>query len=129
MSYAVIGRLVGLSEAAVRQRVQRLIESDVMQIVAITDPLQLGFGRQAMLGVRVDGDPEVVAASLGALPEVDYVVVTAGSFDLLVEVLCRDDDHLLDVVNRQIRTLTGVRETELFMYLRLTKQSYSWGVP
>lgn len=125
--YAAIGKSVGLSEAAVRARVQRLIDSDVMDIVAITDPLQLGFSRQAMLGVRVDGDPEPVASRLAALPEVSYVVVTAGSFDLLVEVVCRNDEHLLDVVNRQIRALPGIQGSETFMYLKLAKQTYSWG--
>lgn len=126
--YATIAKSVGLSEAAVRARVQRLVDSGVVQIVAVTDPLQLGFARQAMLGVRVSGDPELVADKLAALPEVEYVVVTAGSFDLLVEVVCRTDDHLLDVVNRQIRPLPGVLGTEAFVYLKLAKQSYSWGV-
>ena len=126
--YAAIGRSVGLSEAAVRARVQRLVESGVMDIVAVTDPLELGFSRQAMVGVRVISDPEPVAQALSALPEVSYVVVTAGSFDLLVEVVCRSDNHLLDVVNRQIRSLEQVSGTETFVYLKLAKQTYSWGV-
>lgn len=126
--YAAIGKAVGLSEAAVRARVQRLVDAGVMDIVAVTDPLQLGFSRQAMVGVRVRTDPEPVADSIARLPEVDYVVVTAGSFDLLVEVVCRSDDHLLDVVNRQIRPLPEVVGTETFVYLKLAKQTYSWGV-
>lgn len=126
--YAAIAKAVGLSEAAVRARVQRLVENDVLDIVAITDPLQLGFSRQAMVGVRVRHDPEPVADALAELPEVSYVVVTAGSFDLLVEVVCRSDDHLLDVVNRQIRAMPDVSGTETFVYLRLAKQTYSWGV-
>src|ERR1700742_4127940 len=92
-SYAAIGKAVGLSEAAVRQRVQRLIDGGVMQIVAVTDPLQVGFARQAMIAIQVDGEIEIVADQLSALPEVDYVVVTAGSFDLLVEVVCEGDAH------------------------------------
>src|SRR5690606_40174889 len=92
--YATIGRAVGLSEAAVRQRVQRLIDAGVMQIVAVTDPMQLGFARQAMVGVRVSGDLEDTADQLAEIPEVDYVVITAGSFDLLLEVVARNDDHL-----------------------------------
>ena len=127
-AYSAIGRSVGLSEAAVRARVQRLVESGVMDIVAVTDPLELGFSRQAMVGVRVVRDPEPVAQALSELPEVSYVVVTAGSFDLLVEVVCRSDDHLLDVVNRRIRTLEQVSATETFVYLKLAKQTYSWGV-
>jgi Lrp/AsnC family transcriptional regulator, regulator for asnA, asnC and gidA len=117
---------VGLSEAAVRQRVQRLIEAGVMQIVAVTDPLQVGFARQAMVGVRVAGDPRAVADAVAELPEVDYVVITAGSVDLLVEVVCEDDDQLLDVVTR-IRAVDGVESTETHLYLGLRKQTYAWG--
>lgn len=125
--YAAIGKAVGLSEAAVRQRVQRLLDSGVMQIVAVTDPLQVGFARQAMIGICVEGDMTVVADKLAELVEVDYVVVTAGSFDLIVEVVCEDDDHLLDILTDRIRSLPGVRSTETFVYLRLRKQHYNWG--
>ena len=127
-SYASIGKEVGLSEAAVRQRVQRLIESGVMQVVAVTDPIELGFARQAMVGIRVDGPVDEAADLISELDEVDYVVVTAGSYDLLVEVVCESDEHLLELISGQIRTIQGVRETETFMYLRLRKQTYSWGV-
>ena len=127
-AYATIGKSVGLSEAAVRSRVQRLTESGILQVVGVTDPLQLGFARQAMLGIRVAGDVEPVADRLSTLEDVDYVVVTAGSFDLLVEVVCRDDDHLLDVVNRQIRAMPDVLSAEIFLYLKLAKQTYAWGV-
>jgi Lrp/AsnC family transcriptional regulator for asnA, asnC and gidA len=127
-SYAAIGKVVGLSEAAVRQRVQRLVDSGVMQVVAVTDPLELGFARQAMIGIRVSGALEPVADALAALDEVDYVVVTAGSFDLLVEVVCESDEELLSVLSTKIRTLDDVVSTETFMYLQLRKQTYSWGV-
>ena len=127
-SYASIGKAVGLSEAAVRQRVQRLIEGGVMQIVAVTDPLQLGFARQAMVGIRVAGALEPVADALSAIREVDYVVLTAGSYDLLAEVVCESDEHLLELISGKIRTLAGVVSTETFMYLKLRKQTYSWGV-
>jgi Lrp/AsnC family transcriptional regulator, regulator for asnA, asnC and gidA len=126
-SYAAVASAVGLSEAAVRQRVQRLLDSGVMQIVAVTDPMQLGFSRQAMVGVRADGDLAEVADKLAALPEVDYVVVTAGSFDLLVEVVCNDDAHLLSLLNNSIRAVPGVRDSETFVYLKLAKQTYTWG--
>ncbi len=125
--YAAIGKAVGLSEAAVRQRVQRLLDSGVMQIVAVTDPMQVGFARQAMIGVRVEGEIGPVSDALAELAEVDYVVVTAGSFDLLAEVVCEDDDHLLDLVSSRIRGLAGVRSTETFVYLKLRKQLYNWG--
>lgn len=125
--YAAIGKAVGLSEAAVRQRVQRLIESGVMQIVAVTDPLQVGFPRAAMIGVRCDGDVEVVADAMASMPEVDYLVITAGGYDILAEIVCEDDDHLLEVVNRRVRAIPGVRHTETFVYLKLRKQIYTWG--
>ena len=127
-SYAAIGKVVGLSEAAVRQRVQRLIDNGVMQVVAVTDPLELGFARQAMIGIRVKGDLDRIADDLAELEEVDYVVVTAGSYDLLVEVVCESDEALLHVLSSKIRTIPGVESTETFMYLKLRKQTYSWGV-
>lgn len=125
--YATIGRAVGLSEAAVRQRVQRLIESGVMQIVAVTDPVQVGFTRQAMIGIRAEGDLRALADALAEVPEVDYVVITAGGFDLLVEVVCEDDEHLLTLLNETLRRMPRVRATETFVYLDLTKQRYDWG--
>ncbi len=129
MSYAAIGKDVGLSEAAVRQRVQKLTDAGVIDIVAVTDPIQLGFARQAMIGIRASGPLEPLADELAALPEVDYVVITAGSYDLLVEVVCESDAHLLDLVSEQIRRRPDVVSSETFMYLKLAKQTYTWGVP
>jgi Lrp/AsnC family transcriptional regulator, regulator for asnA, asnC and gidA len=126
-SYAEIGKAVGLSEAAVRQRVQKLTESGVMQIVAVTDPMQLGFYRQAMIGVRCTGDTRAVADKLAAMPDVDYVVLTAGTFDILAEVVCENDLDLITMLNSEIRTLEGVLSTETFVYLKLHKQFYNWG--
>jgi Lrp/AsnC family transcriptional regulator, regulator for asnA, asnC and gidA len=125
--YGAIAAQVGLSEAAVRRRVQRLRDAGIMQIVAVTDPLQLGFTRQAMVGISVEGDVRVVADKLTALPEVDYVVMCAGSFDLLAEVVCENDERLLHVLNDSVRSIAGVRRTETFLYLKLNKQTYSWG--
>jgi Lrp/AsnC family transcriptional regulator for asnA, asnC and gidA len=124
--YAAIGSAVGLSEAAVRQRVQKLVDSGVIQIVAVTDPLTVGSFRMAMIGVRVEGDITSVADQLGKYREVDYVVVTAGNFDILVEVICDDDEHLLELLQR-IRAIPSVRSTESFVYLKLQKQLYNWG--
>ena len=126
-SYAEIGKAVGLSEAAVRQRVQKLTDSGVMQVVAVTDPMQLGFYRQAMIGIRATGDTRVLADQLAAIPAVDYVVLTAGSFDILAEVVCENDDELIALLNSQIRNLEGVSSTETFVYLKLHKQLYNWG--
>ena len=126
-SYAEIGKKVGLSEAAVRQRVQKLTESGVMQIVAVTDPMQLGFYRQAMIGIRCGGDTREIADALASMASVDYVVLTAGSFDILVEVVCENDDDLIALLNSKIRTLPGVTSTETFVYLKVAKQVYNWG--
>ena len=125
-SYAAIGKVVGLSEAAVRQRVQRLIEVGAMQIVAVTDPMTLGFLRQTMIGIRCSGELERVADHLAGMDEIDYVVITAGSFDLLIEVVCENDDQLLEILSR-VRSIPSVTTTETFVYLKLCKQTYSWG--
>ena len=126
-SYSEIGKVVGLSEAAVRQRVQKLTEKGVMQIVAVTDPVQLGFYTQAMVGIKCSGDTAEIANALGKMTEVDYVVITAGSFDILVEIVCEDDDSLIKIINSKIRRLAGVTSTETFVYLKLAKQFYNWG--
>jgi Lrp/AsnC family transcriptional regulator for asnA, asnC and gidA len=107
--------------------VQKLTESGVMQVVAVTDPMQLGFYRQAMIGLTVTGDTTAVAEALSKLPAVDYVVLTAGSFDILAEVVCENDDDLIELLNKRIRAIEGVRSTETFVYLRLQKQFYNWG--
>ena len=125
-SYARIAGAVGLSEAAVRQRVQRLLDAGVMQVVAVTDPMQVGFSRQAMVFVRTSGDSRTVADILAGFDEVDYVVLSAGSVDVLAEVVCEDDDQLMDVVAR-IRAVDGVASTESLVYLGLRKQTYAWG--
>ena len=126
-SYAEIGKVVGLSEAAVRQRVQKLTESGVMQIVAVTDPLRLGFSRQAMIGIKCTGDVSEIAETLAQIPSIDYVVLTAGSFDIMIEVVCEDDDHLIALLNQRIRNIPGVVSSETFVYLKLRKQLYNWG--
>nr|MBA2716940.1 Lrp/AsnC family transcriptional regulator [Propionibacteriales bacterium] len=108
--------------------VQRLLDNGVMQIVAVTNPVQLGFARQAMIGIHAEGDIDPVAEQLSHMAEVDYVISTAGSFDLMVEVVCESDDHLLELLSKRIRAIEGVRGTESFVYLKLHKQTYSWGV-
>jgi len=127
-SYASIGKVVGLSEAAVRQRVERLSASGVMQVVAVTDPLELGFARRARVGLKVTGALEPVADAIAEVEEVDYVVITAGAYDILAEVVAETDEHLLEIISGRLRQVPGVVSTETFMYLRLRKQTYSWGV-
>ena len=128
-SYADIGKAVGLSEAAVRQRVQKLTEQGVLQIVAVTDPLQLGFHRQAMVGIRVEGDPREVAKKLEGIKAIDYLVLSTGRFDILAEMVARDDEEMTELLFGQIRTIPGVIATETFTYLELRKQQYNWGTP
>ncbi|KAA1420553.1 Lrp/AsnC family transcriptional regulator [Mumia zhuanghuii] len=127
-SYAAIGKTVGLSEAAVRQRVQKLTDAGVIQIVAVTDPLELGFARQAMIGISVNGDIVAVAEKLAGIPEIDYLVITTGRFDMLAEIVCESDDDLLELITSKIRSIPEVTTTETFVYLRLRKQTYAWGV-
>ncbi len=127
MPYAKLGPAVGLSQAAVRQRVQRLIESSVMQVVAVTDPLRVGFSLQAMIGLRAEGDLRAIAEKLSAVPEVAYVVITSGGFDLLAEVVCEGTEELFSLLNDVIRALPGVTAADAFTYLHLQKQTYSWG--
>lgn len=128
-SYADIGKAVGLSEAAVRARVQKLTDSGIVQIVAVTDPLQLGFHRPVMLGIRVDGDPRAVADELEKIDQVDYLVLTTGRFDILAEMVCHDDEELTELLYGKIRTLPGIVATETFTYLALRKEHYNWGTP
>ena len=125
--YTQLAREVGLSEAAVRQRVQRLLDQGTMQIVAVTDPMQLGLDRQAMIMIRVEGDVRLAADQLEQLDEVDYLVLTAGSVDLIAEVVVSDDESLLELLNDKIRSVPGVVSTETIMYLSLRKQTYQWG--
>ncbi|MCU4183556.1 Lrp/AsnC family transcriptional regulator [Acidiferrimicrobium sp. IK] len=125
-SYAAIARAVGLSEAATRQRVQRLLDEGIVQIAAVTDAAAVGFHRMAMLGIKVEGELQAVAEKITGVAEAEYVVVCAGQFDCLVELICEDDEHLLRVVDH-VRAIPGVRSTETFVYLKVAKESYQWG--
>ena len=128
-SYTAIATAVGLSEAAARQRVKAMLDSGSVQIVAVTDPLTLGFGVMATIGVTVVGDSRAVAEALSAIEEVDYCVLTSGRYDLQLELVCRDNEHLLSVLNDHIRTVPGVHETESSICLRVHKQTYDYGTP
>lgn len=126
LPFTKLGAAVGLSEAAVRQRVQRLLDDEVMQVVAVTNPLALAERRMAMIGVRGTGSISDLAAQVERLDGVEYLVVTAGTFDLLCEVVVADDAALLSLVNA-LRALPAVVTTETFVYLDLVKQTYEWG--
>ena len=127
MSYTAIANEVGLSEAAVRQRAQRLMERGVMQIVAVTDPMQLGFAWEAMVGVRVSGNIEAIADTLGEIEAIDFIVLTGGKFDIILEVVAESDDQFIDLIDT-IRGIPGVVGSETLVYLSTRKQAYSWGV-
>jgi Lrp/AsnC family transcriptional regulator for asnA, asnC and gidA len=127
-NFADLAKGIDLSQAAIRLRVKRLLESDVLEIVAITDPLSIGFTVQAMVGLTVDGDIEALSSEISARDFAVYVVLTAGRYDMLVEVLCADNEHLVEVMS-DLRALDGVSSVEAQTYLRLTKQTYAWGMP
>ena len=119
---------LGVSEAAVRARTNRLVERGILQVVGVTDPLKLGFQQQAMIGVRCERNQVLeVADAVSGFSEVTYVIITAGAFDLLVEVVCEDNEGLLTFLTERLRAVDGVRETETFVYLRMVKQTYQWG--
>jgi Lrp/AsnC family transcriptional regulator for asnA, asnC and gidA len=117
---------VGVSEATIRARYQRLCEDNILQVTGVTNPLGLGFEAIAMVGIRTGGAPEPVADAISHWEEAGYVVITAGQFDILVELVCADRRQLLDLTNR-MRELDGVVSTESFLYLELWKQLYDWG--
>lgn len=119
---------LGVSEAAVRARTNRLVERGILQIVGVTDPMRVGFQQMAMIGIRCEASKLMaVATAVAGFPEVSYVVVTAGTYDILVETVCEDNDALLRFLAERLRAIDGVRETETFVYLRMLKQTYQWG--
>ena len=126
--YAQIGRELKVPEATVRQRAERLISRGVVQIVGVTDPLAMGFQQPALIGLKVEpGRLDEIAQHIGALEEVTYLVVTAGRFDLVCEVVCADNDQLLRVLTEQLAGIDGIRSTETLVELRFVKESYQWG--
>jgi len=128
ISYADLGPIVGLSPAAVRQRVQRILDAGVVQVVGVTDPSAVGYPVMAMLGVQVDGDVTEIADEIATVDGVIYIVMSAGSFDLMVEVICEDTMALLDLINRRVKTVKGVRHVESFVYFGIHTHRFGWGV-
>ena len=125
-SFRRIAAEIGVSEATVRARYSRLCDANILQVTGVTNPLGLGFDAQAMVGIRTTGAPEPVADEIAKWHEAGYVVVTAGQYDILVELVCADRRELLELTNK-IRSLDGVASTESFLYLALWKQLYDWG--
>ena len=125
--FTQIAQALGVSEAAVRARTNRLVERGVLQIVGVADPEALGF-QQALIGIRCEpGRLLDVARELASMSEVDYVVVTAGRFDVLIETVAEDGEGLLRFLADRLQRVDGVRDTETFTYLRLVKQTYQYG--
>jgi len=127
LPYAKLAPLVRLSDAATRQRVNKLVDRRVMQIVAVTDPAMLGLKHQSMVGINVDAHVQDVADELAKIDEIDYLVITAGRYDILAEVFSADAEELLGVLNDRIRPVAGIRNIEILTYLNLVKQTYNWG--
>jgi Lrp/AsnC family transcriptional regulator for asnA, asnC and gidA len=126
-AFTQIAQALGVSEAAVRARTNRLVSRGILQVVGVADPGKLGF-QQALIGIRCEpGRLLAVAEALASLGEVDYVVVTAGRFDILIEAVAEDNEGLLRFLNDRLQRIEGVRDTETFTYLRLVKQTYQYG--
>jgi Lrp/AsnC family transcriptional regulator for asnA, asnC and gidA len=124
-SFRRIAARLDVSEGTIRARYARLTQDGILQVVAVTNPLGLGFD-QALIGIKTGGPPSIVADEISRWPEADYVIVVAGRFDLVVEVVTSDRQELLELTNR-IRSLDGVVSTESFFYLEMWKQLYDWG--
>jgi Lrp/AsnC family transcriptional regulator for asnA, asnC and gidA len=125
-SFTELASILEISEASARQRVNRLISSEVIRVAAIPDAQAIGYNRKAMIGIRHHGSLAPLTDEVRKLPEVSRVVVTAGGFDVLLEVVCKDDEHLVRLINQGIRSIEGVQTTETFVYLKEEKQAYEW---
>jgi Lrp/AsnC family transcriptional regulator for asnA, asnC and gidA len=120
-----IAQKLGVSEGTIRNRVNRLIDNQTLQIVGLVNPNSLGFNAPAIIGVLInEGDIEKIASEIARFPEVSYLIMVSGEFDLIVEVLCRDRDHLADFLNHNLRQVAGVGKTQTFMALKTFKMSY-----
>ncbi|MBB4662768.1 Lrp/AsnC family transcriptional regulator [Conexibacter arvalis] len=125
-SFRNIARRLNVAEGTIRNRYERLSDAGVLDVVGVTNPLALGFDAMAMVGVKTSGRPQQVAEALSGMEEVSYVVIVAGQFDLLVEVVCTDHAHLLEMTER-LRALDGIVTTDTFVYLKLARQSFEHG--
>jgi Lrp/AsnC family transcriptional regulator for asnA, asnC and gidA len=125
--FTQIAKELGVSTGMIRQRYKRLVQEGVLQIVAITNPLLMGFATMAQIGVKADVSRlEEIAEEIAAFDEVIYLVLLTGSYDLHVEVVCRDKTHLLNFLTKKLHAVEGVKEAETFMYLRIAKENYGW---
>ncbi len=128
MPFAQIAQRLGVSPGMVRQRLQRLVRDGVCQIVAVTNPLLMGYPVMALIGVKADYGRRLrdIARAIAAFDEVIYLVLSTGSYDLLVEVICHDNAHLLEFLTERLHAVEGVHDTETFLYLDIVKEVYAW---
>jgi Lrp/AsnC family transcriptional regulator for asnA, asnC and gidA len=123
--YTEIAQALGVSEGTVRNRVTRLIDEQVIHIVGLVDPYQLGFDAPAIIGISVQpAEIENAAAQIAAFPEVSYLIEVSGEMDLIVEVMCRDRDHLAQFINQRLSKVPGVQRTQTSLILRTFKMAY-----
>jgi Lrp/AsnC family transcriptional regulator for asnA, asnC and gidA len=128
MPFTEIANKLGISEGAVRRRVKLLTEEGVLQIVGIVEPRFLDWNAAGMIGVNVQaGTIEDAAAEIAQFPEVSYLFMASGGFDLFIEVYCRDREHFVNFLNEKLQRVPGVTRTETFMILKMYKLSYRWG--
>jgi len=129
--FAQIAKRLGVSTGMIRQRYHRLVQDGVLQIVAVTNPLLMGFTTMAHIGVKVNLNRlEEIADEIASFEEVVYLVLVTGSYDLCIEVVCRDNEHLIEFLTKKLHAIAGVKDTETFLYLRIAKEIYNWaGVP
>jgi Lrp/AsnC family transcriptional regulator for asnA, asnC and gidA len=127
-AYSRIAAEVGVSESVIRYRVRRLEDAGILRIVGIADPMRMGFGLMALVGVKATvGRLDDICAQLERLSAVTHLVVTTGGFDVFVEVLCRDTAHFAEVLTERIGMIDGVTDTQSFLVLQVRKTSYDWG--
>jgi Lrp/AsnC family transcriptional regulator, regulator for asnA, asnC and gidA len=128
--YSRIASELDVSESVVRYRAQPREDEGMLQVVGIADPLRIGFDRMALVGLRVEpGKARRVCETVTELPETSYVVMIAGSFDVLVEVICRDTDHFTELLTERLQTIDGIVATESFFVLEVHKMAYAGACP
>ena len=130
MPFSQIAEQLGVSPGMVRQRVQRMTESGVLQLVAVTNPLKIGYHTMALIGVKADGNRlQEIAREISAFEEVIYLTICSAAYNLLVEVTCLDNGHLLTFLTEKLYGVEGVRDSETFIYLDIVKEIYTWDPP
>jgi len=125
--FSQIAQRLGVSTGMIRQRYQRLVQEGILQVVAVTNPMLMGFTTMAHIGVKVDvSHLQEIADQIANFEEVIYLVLLTGSYDLHIEVVCRDQAHLLDFLTNKLHSVEGIKDTETFICMRIAKEVYTW---